>query len=246
MIRMFNLRDKKLRQKLKWAAIGLIIISLVPAVQVGCVRVFDPPTTGPIVVRWLRGKITGHNPSPATRYNIPLDDAPNVFLKSLWMSEDSTFFKHHGFNWKAIQAAWEESRATGKRPRGASTITQQCARSVFLWQGRSWVRKGLEAYYTVWMELLLSKERILELYINAIELGDGVYGVEAGARYHYGIHASELNAEQAAMLVAILPNPRQLNPKAPSQGTLERQAKILSRLADNYGPLLKNDANGKK
>ena len=123
-----------------------------------------------------------------------------------------------------------EAKASGKPARGASTITQQCARSLFLWQGRSWFRKSLEAYYTVWMELLLSKGRILELYVNVIELGDGIYGIEAAAQKYYGVSADKLTREQAAMLVAIMPNPKQWNPLQPSERVLKRKELVLQRL----------------
>lgn len=143
--------------------------------------------------------------------------------------EDHRFFDHWGFNWEQIQIARAEARASGQPARGASTITQQCARALFLWQGRSWLRNGLEAYYTIWMELLLSKKRILELYVNVIEMGDGVYGIEAAAEHHYGVHARELTREQAAMLVAILPRPREWDPSHADERVLKRQAIIMQR-----------------
>jgi monofunctional biosynthetic peptidoglycan transglycosylase len=119
--------------------------------------------------------------------------------------------------------------ATRKPARGASTITQQCARSLFLWQNRSWIRKGFEAYYTVLMELMLSKARILELYANVIEFGDGIYGVEAAAQYYYHVPASQLTREQSAMLTAIMPNPRQYDPLKPSEYVLKRREMILEK-----------------
>lgn len=227
--------SQRWRQGLRWAALGLAFVLFVPVMQVGCVRVFDPPTTGPRVARWLGGRISGRVQPPVSYQKVPLDDVSGAFLLSLWVTEDGTYYNHHGFNWTQIRHAWEESRATGRPPRGASTITQQCARSLFLWQRRSWLRKGLEAYYTFWMERLLSKERILELYVNVIETGNGVYGLEAGARHHYGIPASELDWEQAAMLTAMLPTPRRSDPNAPSPYLQERQTTILSRLASSYG-----------
>jgi monofunctional biosynthetic peptidoglycan transglycosylase len=113
---------------------------------------------------------------------------------------------------------------------GASTITQQSARSLFLWQGRSWIRKGLEAYYTIWMELLLSKRRILELYVNVIEFGDGIYGIEAAAQHYYGKSARDLTREEAAMLAAILPAPRRWNPLAPNRIAKSRWEMILREM----------------
>ena len=108
-------------------------------------------------------------------------------------------------------------------------MTQQCARSLFLWQSRSWLRKGIEAYYTVLLELLLPKKRIFELYINVIELGDGIYGLEAASHHYYGIAAISMTKEESAMLVAIMPNPKQWDPNKPGERVLRRQKVILER-----------------
>ena len=218
-----------LRTALKWAAVGAFVTPLVPAIQVACLRFGEPTTTAPIVWRWAHGMISDQPTTPAQFHPVPLEEVPATFLTCVWLAEDMRFFEHHGFDWNSIRLALEEAHDSGRPPRGASTITQQCARSLFLWQGRSWLRKGLEAYYTIWMEVLLPKRRILELYVNAIELGDGVYGLEAGAQHHYGVHARELNADQAAMLVTILPKPKAWNPQSPSQAMLRRQAIILKR-----------------
>jgi monofunctional glycosyltransferase len=213
-----------------WAAL------LVPAVQVGCVGLVNPPTTSPMVLRWLGGKVAGKAQAPNRYEWIALKEVPGSLLTCVWVSEDNRFFQHWGFDWDEIRNAQAEARASGRPSRGASTITQQCARALFLWQRRSWLRKGLEAYYTVWMELLLSKQRILELYVNVIEMGDGVYGIEAGAEHHYGIHAGELTFEQAAMLVAILPKPRDWDPNQPNERVLGRQAIIMQRSARAHLP----------
>jgi monofunctional biosynthetic peptidoglycan transglycosylase len=147
------------------------------------------------------------------------------------------FFDHHGFDWTQIRVALEEARGRGKPARGASTISQQCARSLFLWQKRSWLRKGLEAYYTIWMEILLPKKRILELYVNAIEMGDGVYGLEAAALHYYGIHASDLSLDQAAMLATILPKPKSWDANSPTASMLRKKAMILQRASRAVFPI---------
>ena len=150
-------------------------------------------------------------------------------MEHLWISEDQRFFEHEGFDWKEMDLALKKAERTGKPVRGASTITNQCARSIFLWQGRSWIRKGLESYYTIWMEALLPKRRILELYANVIEMGPGIYGVEAASQHYFGISARGLTREQSAMLAAILPNPKGWDPTNPG-GTLRwRQRRILQR-----------------
>lgn len=190
---------------------------------------FDPPLTGPMTIRWAQGKLTGKTTFPNKYWWIDLKSAPTNFVVAVWIMEDQRFFLHWGFDWEQIQQARADTLASGQPARGASTITQQCARSLFLWQGRSWFRKGLEAYYTLWMELLLSKDRILELYVNVIEFGDGVYGVEAGAQLHFHVSAAKLTREQCALLVAIMPNPKVWDPNSPNERVLKRQAAALER-----------------
>ena len=158
-----------------------------------------------------------------------LRDISPMFLKHVWISEDQRFFLHNGFDWREIDIAIERSERRGTPVRGASTITMQCARSIFLWQGRSWIRKGLESYYTLWMEALLSKRRILELYANVIEFGAGVYGIEAASRHYFGVSANNLTREQSALLAAVLPNPKGWNPKRPGPTLRRRQQRILRR-----------------
>jgi monofunctional biosynthetic peptidoglycan transglycosylase len=144
-------------------------------------------------------------------------------------SEDQRFLAHHGFDFDQLQIALDEHRA-GDELRGASTITQQVAKNLFLWSGRSFVRKGLEAYFTVLLEACWPKQRILEVYLNVAGLGDGVFGVEAAARRFFGVSASALSAEQAALLAAVLPNPRKLLADRPSSYVRSRQSWILGQM----------------
>ena len=144
-------------------------------------------------------------------------------------SEDQRFLAHHGFDFDQLQIALDEHRA-GDELRGASTITQQVAKNLFLWSGRSFARKGLEAYFTVLLEACWPKQRILEVYLNVAELGDGVFGVEAAARRFFGVSASALSAEQAALLAAVLPNPRKLLADRPSSYVRSRQSWILGQM----------------
>jgi monofunctional biosynthetic peptidoglycan transglycosylase len=130
----------------------------------------------------------------------------------------------------AIKAAIQTAKNTKRPVGGASTITQQCARSLFLWQKRSWIRKGLEAYYTVWMELLLSKQRIFELYINVIELGEGIYGIEAASRYYFGIPAKEMTLPQSAALAIIVPSPLRRNPLAMDDWLRKYRNRLMLRV----------------
>jgi len=207
--------------------IFLLLVLLFPAAQVLSLRWINPPVTGTSIQRWLEAKSEGGALPPLRIRWTPQDQIPATFFQFVWTSEDQRFFDHQGFDWIEMRKAWEERKAGAGR--GASTITMQCARTVFLWQGRSWFRKTLEAYYTFWMELLLGKERILELYVNVVEMGAGVYGVGFAADELFGKSPVTLTREEQAMLVALLPNPREWNPNNPSKVLTERQRRILRR-----------------
>jgi monofunctional biosynthetic peptidoglycan transglycosylase len=144
-------------------------------------------------------------------------------------AEDQRFLEHHGIDFVSLDHALEDYRA-GDGLRGASTITQQVAKNLFLWQGRSFVRKALEAYFALLIEFLWSKQHILETYLNIAEFGPGVFGVEAAAQRFFAVSASRLNAPQAALLAAVLPNPRRLNAARPSAYVRNRQAWILTQM----------------
>ena len=146
-------------------------------------------------------------------------------------SEDARFLDHHGFDYKAIEkAAMRNLKHPEKRRHGASTISQQTAKNVFLWPGRSWVRKGFEVYFTTLIELMWSKQRIMEVYLNSIEMGDGIYGAAAVAEYHFGTTADKLSRAQCALIAATLPNPRRFNSAKPSSYMLKRQSRILHEM----------------
>jgi monofunctional biosynthetic peptidoglycan transglycosylase len=224
-----------------WVAIFLLALAVLPIIQVALVRYRDPAITPLMILRQFEDRGTTHS-SPERHYDwVPLAQIPREFLKFALVAEDQRFFQHHGFDWREVALARAQAERTGKAPRGASTITMQCARSLFLWQGRSWLRKGLEAYYTFWMEALLPKRRILELYANVIEMGDGVYGIEAAARAHFGVSARTLSREQCAALAAILPNPREWDPRQPSPQLAARIAKISRQEKQVRLPLLERN-----
>ena len=146
-------------------------------------------------------------------------------------SEDANFLSHHGFDYKAIEHAVKRNMEhPEKRRLGASTISQQTAKNVFLWPGRSWMRKGLEVYFTGLIELMWSKQRIMEVYLNSIELGDGIYGAEAVAKEHFHTDALHLSRAQCALVAATLPNPRRFSSKSPSSYMLRRQSRILREM----------------
>ena len=144
-------------------------------------------------------------------------------------SEDQRFLLHHGFDFAAIQKAAKQNMRGGKKM-GASTISQQTAKNVFLWPGRSWIRKGFEMYFTALIELMWSKQRIMEVYLNSIEMGDGIYGADAVAEYNFGTTAGNLSRAQCALIAATLPNPRVFSSKYPSAYMRKRQHQIMKNM----------------
>ena len=166
-----------------------------------------------------------------THHWVSLDKMSEHMPIAVMASEDANFQKHHGFDFKAIESAAKRNiNHPEKRKLGASTISQQTAKNVFLWPGRSWVRKGLEVYFTTLIELMWSKQRIMEVYLNSIETGEGIYGVEAISRENWGLHASQLSKEQCALIAVTLPNPRKFSSKHPSAYMQKRQKRILHEM----------------
>lgn len=160
---------------------------------------------------------------------VSLDKMSKYMPVAVIASEDQRFIEHNGFDFDAIQKAAERNKK-GKKVYGASTITQQTAKNVFLWPGNSmlqrWIRKGFEAYFTVLIELIWGKERIMEVYLNSIEMGSGIYGVQAVAEEHFNCDAADLTRSNCALIAATLPNPRKYSSKDPSQYMLRRQRAI--------------------
>jgi monofunctional biosynthetic peptidoglycan transglycosylase len=192
-------------------------------------RVVDPPITPLMLIRPMEG-IGSASLVGVNKKWVPIDEISPAMVRSVIAAEDGRFFTHNGVDWKAVQNAQRRNeRSGGKKLFGASTITMQCARNVFLWQGRNYVRKGLEVYFTYLVEFLWGKKRILEVYLNVIEWGDGVYGVEAAAQKYFGVPASKLTPRQAALLAAVLPNPRKWNPAQPTSYIRRRAAMIQGR-----------------
>ena len=156
---------------------------------------------------------------------VPMKEISPHMPVAVMSSEDSRFLLHHGFDFGAIQSAAKHNRK-GKKVHGASTISQQTAKNVFLWPGRSWVRKGFEVYFTFLIEVMWSKQRIMEVYLNSIEMGDGIYGVSAVAKYHFDKEAIDLSRSECALIAATLPNPRKFDSSNPSEYTRKRQHRI--------------------
>ena len=162
---------------------------------------------------------------------IPLDKISPSLPTAVMASEDARFLEHHGFDYKAIeQAAMRNIKHPEKRKLGASTISQQTAKNVFLWPGRSWVRKGFEVYFTTLIEIMWPKQRIMEVYLNSIEMGDGIYGADAVAQWHFNTTPEQLSKSQCALIAVSLPNPRKFNSANPSSYMLKRQRRILQEM----------------
>ena len=160
---------------------------------------------------------------------ISYDEMGTHVKKAVIASEDQAFFSHNGFDYKAIEKAMKHNEQ-GKKLRGGSTISQQTAKNVFLWQGRSWIRKGLEAVYTFIIELVWGKDVILERYLNSIEMGRGVFGVEAASEYYFNKNAKNLTKSEAAWIAAILPNPKKYDPKNPSSYLKRKHSWIMRQM----------------
>ena len=157
---------------------------------------------------------------------VPLESMSPHMPVAVMASEDSRFLLHHGFDFNAIGKAARHNISGGKK-HGASTISQQTAKNVFLWPGRSWIRKGIEAYFTALIEVFWSKQRIMEVYLNSIEMGNNIYGVSACAEYNFGKTADGLSRGDCALIAATLPNPRKFSSKYPSAYMLKRQRQIM-------------------
>ncbi|MBK9323606.1 MAG: monofunctional biosynthetic peptidoglycan transglycosylase [Bdellovibrionaceae bacterium] len=197
---------------------GVLIFRFVP--------VFVTPLMG---LRLVQGVLA--NQWVGIRHDwVPLDEISPAVIGAVLKAEDYRFYDHFGFDFEAIKKAYRYNQ-THKQKKGASTITQQTAKNVFLWPSRSWLRKGFESYFTVLIELVWPKDRILEVYLNVIELGPGVYGVEAASQKYFRRSAKRLTHAQAALIAAVLPNPQKLRIESPSRYVLNRQRRILNRVA---------------
>lgn len=219
----------RLKRVARWAALGLGAFLAGSLLLVLLLRVVPPPVTG---IRVQRRVESWSAPGPYTARTQwkPLSEIAPCMGLAVLASEDQTFSDHSGFNWEAIQKAVAHNEKS-RRKRGASTISQQTAKNLFLWSSRSWVRKGFEVYFTGLMELCWPKARILETYLNIVEFGDGIYGVEAASQVYFRKPAKRLRPSEAALLAAVLPNPHRFKVTAPSAYIQGRQAWILQQMA---------------
>lgn len=188
------------------------------------------PFTPLMAVRAMEQKEAGKEMTCSHDW-VSLDEISPNLQKAVIASEDGTFLSHNGFDFTAMQKAFKNN-SKGKKLKGGSTISQQTAKNVFLWQGRSYLRKALEAYFTVLIEIFWGKERIMEVYLNSIEMGDGVYGVEAASEHWYKKSASSVSKREAAGIAAILPNPRKFKASNSSSYIERRKGRIMKHM--NY------------
>jgi monofunctional biosynthetic peptidoglycan transglycosylase len=216
-------RSGGLFRRLRDLVATLLVIAIVaPPIWVIIYRFAPPPITILMIERLFQGRGLDHRWVPFTRI------AP-AMSRAVVASEDSRFCVHHGFDVKAIDAALRHNETRPGKIRGGSTISQQTAKNVFLWPERSWVRKGAEAWFTVLIEAIWGKRRIMEVYLNTVEMGPGIYGVEAAAQRYFGVSAADLSPAEAGRLAAILPSPLKWKAMRPGPYVIRRTGRIEAR-----------------
>lgn len=225
--------SKRRRSRWHWLWKLPLLLVLLSVVQVLALRFVDPPFSAFMAIRQFEALRAGD-----TGFRVAYDwrdmdaIAPSLPLAAV-AAEDQNFARHRGFDLEAIERALEHN-ARGGRVRGGSTVSQQLAKNLFLWSGRSWVRKGLEAWYTLLIEALWPKQRILEVYVNVAEFGDGIYGAQAAARSYWNKDAAALTAGESARLAAVLPNPRRYSAHRPGP-YVQKRARWIERNMRNLG-----------
>lgn len=231
---------KKLWRYTWKAAMWFFIVSIFSVIFFRWVPI---PVTPLMLIRCVEQKVDGKEMRLEKEW-VSLEEISPTIQLAVVCSEDQNFIKHNGFDFEAIDKAMEYNEKH-KKKRGASTISQQTAKNVFLWPGRSWIRKGFEVYFTFLIETFWSKERIMEVYLNVIEMGDGVYGAQAAAKNFFKKDAKYLSKSEAATIAAVLPNPRKFNAAKPSGYILKRQGWILRQMSF-WGGVLKYEEEEKE
>ncbi|MCR4836925.1 MAG: monofunctional biosynthetic peptidoglycan transglycosylase [Bacteroidaceae bacterium] len=216
---------KRILKAILWIIISFFVVSIGTTIVY---RFYPVPVSPLMLIRLGQQMADGRQLKLAHRW-VPMDSIHPSLPQAVWASEDQNFFRHSGFDLDAIEKAWQEREEKG-RVRGASTISQQTAKNVFLWPESSWTRKAFEAYFTILIETFWSKHRIMEVYLNTIEMGDGIYGAEAVSLEHFGCHARDLDANRSALIAASLPNPIKRNSAHPSKYMYKRQWQILKQM----------------
>jgi monofunctional glycosyltransferase len=207
----------------------LVVFVVAPLVLILLYRFVPPPVTPLMLIRVVEGQ-------GLARDWVPWEEISPQLRQAVVASEDNLFCEHSGFDWQSLQAA-AEAYASGERAGGGSTISQQTAKNLFLWPSRSIVRKALEVPLTAAIEVIWPKRRILEVYLNIVELGPGIYGAEAAARHYFDRAAGDLTATQAARLAAVLPNPLEWSAQPPGS-YVQQRARVIQTRIRQLGPLL--------
>ena len=207
----------------QWIKRIVIILFFIQLGYIVLLRWINPPIT----VTQLISLVSGYG---LKRHYVGGEYISSNVKLAVIASEDQLFADHQGFDWKSIKKVMRYNTRKPGRIRGASTISQQVAKNVFLWQGRSWIRKGLEAYFTFMIEVFLGKKRILEVYLNCIEMGEGIFGIEEAAQTYFGKSAKNLSRQEAAMIAACLPNPKKYKVKPPSSYILLRSSWVMRQM----------------
>jgi len=216
-----------IKKTLKWIVVAFFASTILSVVALRFIPVVATPL---MLIRCYQQVKAGEKLKLSHDWESLENISPHLPI-AVMASEDANFLTHHGFDYEAIEKAMERNKKhPEKRKLGASTISQQTAKNVFLWPGRSWVRKGFEVYFTALIELMWPKERIMEVYLNSIEMGDGIYGAQAVAEAHFNTDAKSLTKAQCALIAATLPNPRKFSSKNPSAYMLKRQGRILREM----------------
>ena len=238
------------KKKRGWGGRILVVLSWVAGLFLGLslllvlVFRFAPVPVSALMVQ-RRIESWSSDKAYASRHRwVPLEDISPSLGAAVIAAEDQTFPDHFGFDWDAIEKAVQHNEHS-RRKRGASTVSQQTAKNLFLWNSRSWTRKGLEAWFTLLLEAGWSKRRILEVYLNIVEFGDGVYGAEAAARTYFGKPAKRLTQGEAALLAAVLPNPRRFRANAPTEYIRGRQTWILNQMRQLGGEQMVKEMEAK-
>jgi len=218
---------KFIKKTLKWIVVAFFASTILSVVALRFLPVYFTPL---MFIRCYEQVSEGKD-LKLSHHWVPLEKISPSLPLAVMASEDANYLSHHGFDYEAIEHAAKRNREhPEKRKLGASTISQQTAKNVFLWPGRSWIRKGFEVYFTTLIELMWSKQRIMEVYLNSIETGDGIYGADAVAEEHFHTDALHLTKAQCALIAATLPNPRKFSSLHPSAYMLKRQARILREM----------------
>lgn len=208
----------------RWTKKISLILFIAQFVYILLLKWIDPPITITQFVSW----ITGHG---LKRDYVDKNDISYTARLAVISSEDQLFPDHSGFDWKSIKKAMAYNKRKPGRVHGASTISQQVAKNVFLWQGRSWLRKGLESYFTFMIELVWGKKRIMEVYLNVIEMGEGIFGIEMAARKYFNKSAKKLSRQEAALIAVCLPNPKRFKAKPASNYIHRRSREVMLQMS---------------